>query len=42
MEPVILSMEVGDDDSWDSYYRLRIGSQVKYLAISPGTFDPDT
>ncbi|KAH6700450.1 alpha-galactosidase A [Verticillium dahliae] len=42
MGPVILSMEVDDDDSWDSYYRLRIGSQIKYLVISPGTFDRDT
>lgn len=42
MGPVILSMEVDDDDSWDSYYRLRIGSQVRYLVISPGTFDRDT
>jgi predicted Ser/Thr protein kinase len=42
MQPVILSMEVDDDDSVDSEYRLRIGNQVKYLIISPRTFDRDT
>lgn len=41
-QPVILSMEVDDDDSWESEYRLRIGNQVKYLVIAPGTFDRDT
>ncbi|TAQ85417.1 hypothetical protein B7494_g6271 [Chlorociboria aeruginascens] len=35
-------MEVDDDDSFESEYRLRIGNQVKYLGISPGTFDRDT
>lgn len=42
MQPVILSMEVDDDDLCESYYRLRIGDQVKYLIIDPGTFDRDT
>ncbi|KAK4163130.1 cyclin f-box [Cladorrhinum sp. PSN259] len=42
MQPIILSMEVDDDDSLESEYRLRIGNQVKYLVISPGTFDRDT
>ncbi|KAJ5219379.1 uncharacterized protein N7498_001478 [Penicillium cinerascens] len=42
MQPVILSMEVDDDDSFESEYRLRIENQVKYLIISPGTFDRDT
>lgn len=42
MQPVILSMEVDDDDSCGSEYRLRIGNQVKYLIVSPGTFDRDT
>lgn len=42
MEPTILSMEVDDDDSFESEYRLRIGTRVKYLIISPGTFDRDT
>lgn len=41
-QPVILSMEVDDDDSFESEYRLRIGNQVKYLIISPRTFDRDT
>jgi serine/threonine protein kinase len=41
MQPVILSMEVDDDDSCESEYRLRIGNQVKYLIISPKTFDRD-
>lgn len=35
-------MSVDDDDSVESEYRLRIGNQVKYLVISPGTFDRDT
>lgn len=42
MQPNILSMEVDDDDSFESEYRLRIGNQVKYLVVSPGTFDRDT
>ncbi|KAH7227616.1 hypothetical protein BKA60DRAFT_675243 [Fusarium oxysporum] len=42
IQPVILSMEVDDDDSFESEYRLRIGDQVKYLVISPRTFDRDT
>ncbi|KAF2651898.1 hypothetical protein K491DRAFT_681772 [Lophiostoma macrostomum CBS 122681] len=42
MQPVILSMEVDDDDSFESEYRLQIGNQVKYLVISPRTFDRDT
>ncbi|KAH7305031.1 hypothetical protein B0I35DRAFT_362563 [Stachybotrys elegans] len=40
--PTILSMEVDDDDSFESEYRLRVGNQVKYLVVSPGTFDRDT
>ncbi|PYI11281.1 hypothetical protein BO78DRAFT_393246 [Aspergillus sclerotiicarbonarius CBS 121057] len=42
MHPIILSMEVDDDDSFESEYRLRIGTQVRYLKISPQTFDRDT
>ncbi|KAK2005358.1 alpha-galactosidase A [Colletotrichum eremochloae] len=42
MQPIILSMEVDDDDSFESEYRIRIANQVKYLAILPGTFDRDT
>ncbi|KAJ5958762.1 uncharacterized protein N7479_005912 [Penicillium vulpinum] len=42
IQPVILSMEVDDDDSFESEYRLRIENQVKYLIISPKTFDRDT
>ena len=42
MHPVVLSMEVDDDDSFESEYRLRIGNSVKYLIISPKTFDRDT
>ncbi|KAL2015244.1 hypothetical protein VTK56DRAFT_5950 [Thermocarpiscus australiensis] len=41
-QPIILSMEVDDDDSFESEYRLQIGDQVKYLVISPGTFARDT
>lgn len=42
MQPVILSMEVDDDDAYESEYRVQVESQVKYLIISPGTFDRDT
>ncbi|KAK1990589.1 alpha-galactosidase A [Colletotrichum falcatum] len=42
MQPIILSMEVDDDNSFESEYRIRIENQVKYLVISPGTFDRDT
>ncbi|KAL1877377.1 hypothetical protein VTK73DRAFT_8672 [Phialemonium thermophilum] len=42
MQPVILSMEVDDDDTFESEYRLRVGDQVKYLIISPKTFDRNT
>ncbi|KAJ5214997.1 hypothetical protein N7468_010676 [Penicillium chermesinum] len=42
MDPVILSMEVDDDDAFESEYRLRIGDSVTYLIISPKTFDRDT
>jgi hypothetical protein len=42
MHPVVLSMEVDDDDSFKSEYRLRIGNLVKYLIISPKTFARDT
>lgn len=42
MYPVVLSMEVDDDDSFKSECRLRIGNSVKYLVISPRTFDRDT
>jgi predicted Ser/Thr protein kinase len=41
MQPVIFSMEVDDDEAFESEYRIRIGNQVKYLVISPGTFDKD-
>jgi len=42
LQPIMLSMSVDDDDSYESEYRVRIGNQVKYLIISPGTFDRDT
>ncbi|KAF2758788.1 alpha-galactosidase A [Pseudovirgaria hyperparasitica] len=42
IHPVILSMEVDDDDSHESEYRLQIGNQIRYLTISPGTFDRAT
>lgn len=42
IHPVILPMEVDDDDSSESEYRLRIGNSVKYLIIPPKTFDRDT
>lgn len=40
--PVVLSMDVDEDDSCESEYRVQIGSEVKYLVISPGTFDRAT
>jgi len=42
MQTIILSMEVDDDNYFESEYRLRIGNRVIYLVISPGTFDRDT
>ncbi|KAI0521916.1 hypothetical protein F5B22DRAFT_594693 [Xylaria bambusicola] len=42
MQPIILSMAVDDEDAFESEYRLRIGNSVKYLVVSPGTFDRDT
>ena len=42
MQPVVLSMEVDDNDSVASEYRVQIGNQVKYLVVSPKTFDRDT
>lgn len=42
MEPIILSMEVDDDNAFESEYRIRIGSQVRYLVVAPGVFDRDT
>jgi len=42
MHPTVLSMEVDDEDSFESEYRLRIGNQVKYIIIYPKTFDRDT
>ncbi|KAK4108643.1 alpha-galactosidase A [Canariomyces notabilis] len=41
-KPTILSMEVDNDNLFESEYRVRIGDQVKYLIIAPGTFDRDT
>ncbi|KAJ9255178.1 hypothetical protein DTO195F2_6394 [Paecilomyces variotii] len=41
MQPVVLSMEVDDDNAFESEYRLRFGNQVKYLIIAPNTFDRD-
>lgn len=42
MQPRILSMEVDDEDSFESEYRVRIGNIVKYIIISPKTFDRET
>lgn len=41
-KPIILSMSVDDDDSCESEYRAQVGGHVKYITISPGTFDRDT
>lgn len=40
--PTVLSMEVDDEDSFESEYRVRIGNQIKYIIISPRAFDRDT
>ena len=42
MTPVVLSMEVDDDNQEESEYRIRVGNKVKYLKIAPTTFDRDT
>lgn len=42
LQPKIISMEVDDEDSYESEYRLQIGTQVKYLVVNPGTYDRDT
>ncbi|KFY72263.1 hypothetical protein V499_07593 [Pseudogymnoascus sp. VKM F-103] len=42
LQPKIISMEVDDEDSYESEYRLQIGTQVKYLIINPRTYDRDT
>ncbi|KFY91528.1 hypothetical protein V500_04626 [Pseudogymnoascus sp. VKM F-4518 (FW-2643)] len=42
LHPKIISMEVDDEDSCESEYRLQIGTQVKYLIVDPGTYDRDT
>ncbi|KFY70962.1 hypothetical protein V498_10171 [Pseudogymnoascus sp. VKM F-4517 (FW-2822)] len=41
-QPKVISMEVDDEDSCESEYRLQIGNEVKYLVINPGTYDRDT
>ncbi|KAI9703537.1 MAG: hypothetical protein M1820_005841 [Bogoriella megaspora] len=40
--PQIISMEVDDEDTWQSEYRIQIGQRIKYLVVEPGTFDRDT
>ncbi|OBT51112.1 hypothetical protein VE04_08740, partial [Pseudogymnoascus sp. 24MN13] len=42
LQPKIISMEVDHEDSYESEYRLQIGTQVKYLTINRGTYDRDT
>jgi predicted Ser/Thr protein kinase len=39
--PVVISMEVDDENEEESEYRLRIGDRVKYLKVAPRTFDRD-
>ncbi|OBT83909.1 hypothetical protein VE02_08411 [Pseudogymnoascus sp. 03VT05] len=41
LQPQIVSMEVDDENSCESGYRLQIGNQIKYL-VNPGTYDRDT
>ncbi|KAF0642223.1 hypothetical protein NXS19_008448 [Fusarium pseudograminearum] len=41
-DPVILDLEIDERNLPSSRYRLRVGNQVKYLTVSPGTFDRDT
>ncbi|KEY67055.1 hypothetical protein S7711_04734 [Stachybotrys chartarum IBT 7711] len=40
-QPIILSMYLKYANFTTSEYRLQVGNQVKYLIISPGTFDKD-
>ena len=42
MPPIILSTEVDDGDYFESEYRVKIGTQVKYLTIAPNRFDRQT
>ncbi|KAI8965025.1 hypothetical protein F5Y11DRAFT_314412 [Daldinia sp. FL1419] len=40
--PVILSLQVDEEGDFESEYRLRLGKEVKYITIFPGTFDAET
>ena len=42
MTPIVLSMEVDDENENESEYRMLVGNKVKYLKIAPDTFDRDT
>ena len=37
----VLSMEVDMNDDVESYFRLRIGDQIKYISVDLGTFHED-
>jgi hypothetical protein len=41
MEILSMYVDTSDTDAEESIYRLRIGSQVKYIIIKPGTFPSD-
>lgn len=41
MEILSMYVDASDTDTEESIYRLRIGSQVKYVTIEPGTFPSD-
>ena len=40
-KPKVLSMAVPQDNDSESYVRLRIGDQIKYLTLAPMTLDVD-
>ncbi|KAJ1303654.1 hypothetical protein OPQ81_008082 [Rhizoctonia solani] len=42
MEPVILDLCVDGAAEAEDFYRLRLGDQVKYLIVAPGTFPEDS
>lgn len=42
MHQVIVDMEVDDDSSYESEYRIQMENLMKYVVIAPGTFDRDT
>lgn len=42
LAPLIISMEVDDENETESEYRIKFSPKVKYLKVVAGTFDRDT